>query len=77
MALIKFRQKEFSTTTELLNSLEKVKVKSIDVIKATDTYLSVSMLELSKKEVKSYLDNGFKITEIGNKRTILVFNGEN
>ena len=73
---ISFRKRPIKTSNTILMSLAEVKVKSIDIIDCTPTYLSVSIRNLSKKEVKSFVENGFKLVDAGNKRQILVFNGE-
>lgn len=72
---LKFRKRPFETTNELLNSLNEVKVKSVDIINATPQFLEVSMKALNKKEIKSFVDCGFKIVEKGNEKQTLVFNG--
>ncbi len=76
MITLNFRKKTFSTTNFLLNSLNEVNIKSVDIINATPKYLEVSMKKLTKKQIKSFTDNGFKIVDKGNKRQTLVFNGE-
>ena len=69
------------TTSDLLQVLNDVKAKNVSILSLNEKFISVSMKGLSKKEITSFEDAGFKIVLSGkdinnNDVSQLVYNGK-
>ena len=79
---IKIHKSNGKTTSELLDGFTEVKAKDVMITSLNETFISVSLKnpktgkQLLKKEIESFIDAGWKLTEIAPNKSILVYNGK-